>query len=158
VKCPVIGSHAQSRADKVIEMWRITALVLFFVPVCGAISSCPNGFKREVEIGGDSINGFVSLGGKPVKSALLNLYSSSGKSVRTAMTDANGRFTMRKISPGKYSLHVQHWGERYSIEVNPTKDRERPFKGDWWLTLMDGGCAGVGWSVDALMTNPHSAH
>ena len=141
------GGRQRVGAAKVACMWRMGVLLIAFVPSCFAASGCPDLKMREAVVGGDSINGVVTLQGKAVKSALVSLNSVKGKFARGTTTDKNGAFTLYRIPPGKYSLTVYGWG-RIPIQVDPKADRDYPQKPNWSVTLTDNGCISTGVSMD----------
>jgi Carboxypeptidase regulatory-like domain len=128
-------------------MWRLAVSLVFFASSCFAASRCPDPKMGQAAVGGDSISGVVLVHGEPFQFAVLGLYSTSGKLIRTATTNKKGRFTLPKLAPGKYSLNVPDWGST-SFQVSPKLDRDFPQKPNWFVTLTDNECVSAGVSVD----------
>ena len=126
-------------------MWRVGVLLFTIVSACFA-APCPDRHMRQAVVGGDSISGIVFRDGKPLKFALVTLYSGR-KAVRMAMTHDDGKFALDEVAPGKYLLNVQGWGST-PIRVSPRADRDFPQKPNWYVSLLDNGCVGVGFSLD----------
>lgn len=101
---------------------------------------------RQPVVGGNSIAGIVFRHGKPLKFALVTLYSGRN-AARMATTHEDGKFALEEVAPGKYLLNVQGWGST-PIRVSPKADREFPQKPSWYVSLLDNGCVGVGFSLD----------
>jgi hypothetical protein len=101
---------------------------------------------RQATVGGDSITGIVFRHGRPLRSHRATLYS-GGKAARIATTDENGKFALYKVLPGTYLLNVQGWGST-PIRVSLKADRDFPQKPNWYVSLLDNGCVGVGFSLD----------
>jgi hypothetical protein len=99
---------------------------------------------RQATIGGDRIAGGVMLDKKPLKFALVRLYSSSGKTVWIGTTDENGRFAINKMPPGDYHLKVSGWGSTI-VHLNPGIDRAGDQVGIWNLFLEDNAC--ISWQA-----------
>ena len=115
-----------------------------------AVSPCPDPSLRQAEIGGDRIVGVVLRQGKPVKLALIKVYSSSSaKTVWVWATDKDGKFRSEKLAAGSYRVEVSGWGST-TIKLNPKLDR-MPISGQviqWHLSLADEGCVSAGFIVD----------
>src|SRR5271167_4411994 len=106
-------------------------------------AECPDARRRSVEIGGDTISGFVSKARKPLKSVSVRLYS-RGKVVGTDRTNNEGRFTIYHVSPGTYTLSVTRWGST-TVRINPELDRPfLPQHPAWGISLSDNGCVDFG--------------
>lgn len=65
--------------------------------------------KNSWVIENDGIAGVVSQEGKPVKHATVRL--SAPDHEYSAVTDSDGRFSIRPVPVGKYSFAVKGWGE-----------------------------------------------
>jgi hypothetical protein len=87
----------------------LTIGIVFFTSL-GFASRCPDPNLRQAVIGGDAINGFIVLHGKPVKFAQLRLYSSSGKTAWVGRADKDGAFAIKHLPPNTYRLKVRGWG------------------------------------------------
>ena len=99
-------------------------------------------------IGGDTIDGSVILNQKPLKSAQIRLYFSTGKTAWVGMTDKKGSFRIAHLPPGTYRLDVRGWGST-TIRLDPTltelPNGQMP---SWAVQLMDNECVGYSESVD----------
>jgi hypothetical protein len=84
-------------------------------------AQCPDPLYRDLEIGGDTISGYVSIARKRLPSASVELYS-WGRLWRTTHTDKDGQFAISDVSPGKYTLSVTGWGST-TIRIDPEFDR-----------------------------------
>jgi hypothetical protein len=101
---------------------------------------CPDPTQRRATVGGDTIEGSVSLHQKPLKFSELQL-SSNGKTTWVGATGHDGSFHIRGLRPGTYRLTVSRWGST-TIRVSPdlTKsfgNRQSPL---YELLLQDDGC------------------
>jgi hypothetical protein len=96
----------------------LLALLIGNLPIA---AQCPDPRYRELEIGGDTISGYVSIARKRWPSASVQLYS-WGRLLRTTQTDNDGQFTINDVSPGKYTLSVTGWGST-TIRIDPEFDR-----------------------------------
>jgi Carboxypeptidase regulatory-like domain len=65
--------------------------------------------KAAWTIEDDGVAGVVSKEGKPVEHAKVHLASSERE--YNAVTDSDGRFSIRPVQLGKYSFAVKGWGE-----------------------------------------------
>jgi hypothetical protein len=84
----------------------IAATLVFFSSLCFA-SQCPEVELRQAIIGGDTIDGSVILNHKPLKSAQIQLYFSTGKVAWIGTTDKNSRFHITHLPPDTYRLDVR---------------------------------------------------
>jgi hypothetical protein len=125
----------------------ITATLVFVASLCFA-SHCPDARLRQAVIGGDTIDGSVILNQKPLKSAQIRLYFSTGKTAWVGMTDKKGSFRIAHLPPGTYRLDVRGWGST-TIRLDPTltelPNGQMP---SWAVQLMDNECVGYSESVD----------
>ena len=113
--------------------------------LCSAAPHCPDPKLRQAIIGGRTITGHVVLHRKPLRSAPMRLYSSSGKTVWTGSTGKNGEFNIAKMPRDNYRLAVHGWGNGI-VQLNPELDKG--FHGQipvWSLLLIDNSC------VDTIM-------
>ena len=95
------------------------------------------------------MTGVVQLKGKPLKFALIKVYSSSsGKTVWVWTTDKDGRFTSKKLPPGFYRVEISGWGIT-TIGLDPPKlDRDSGQIPNWSLDFLDDGCVAAGFTLD----------
>jgi len=123
--------------------------VAFVLGTCFCFASpCPDPRLRQAEIGGDTINGSVVLHQNPVKSALVRLYFSTGKTAWVGVTDKDGNFRITDLQPDTYRLDVRGWGSttiRLDPALNQLPNGQVP---SWHLTLDDDECVGAGFSLD----------
>jgi hypothetical protein len=121
---------------------------LVFSASLGFASRCPDPNLRQAVIGGDTINGFVVLHGKPVKFAQMRLYSSSGKTAWVGVADKEGGFAIKHLPPDTYRLTVRGWGSA-TIRLDPALTQlpngQMP---NWGVQLMDNECVGYSESVN----------
>jgi hypothetical protein len=126
--------------------WLTVGLVFF--STLGFASHCPDPNLRQAVIGGDAINGFVVLHGKPMKFARMRLYSSSGKTTWVGLADRDGGFAIRHQPPDTYHLTVCGWGSatiRLDSTLTKLPNGQTPI---WAVELMDNECVGYSESVD----------
>jgi len=90
---------------------------------------------QHAVIGGDTIDGGVSLHHKPLKFAQLRLSFSNGTTAWVGTTDKDGRFHIRDLRPDTYRLDVRGWGTA-TIRING----QQVF---YTLALMDDECIGA---------------
>jgi hypothetical protein len=125
----------------------VAAAVLFVTSLCFA-SDCPDMRLRQAVIGGDTIDGRVILNQKPLKSAQIRLYFSTGKTAWVGMTDKNGSFHITHLPPDTYRLDVRGWGSstiRLDPKLNKLSNGQVP---NYFLQLMENECVGTGMGVD----------
>ena len=95
---------------------------------------CPDPNSQRAAIGGDAIDGNVSLQQKPLKAAQVQLLS-NGKTTWTGSTNDAGSFHIKGLQPGTYRLTVKGWGST-TIRVSP--DLSKSF--GYFLLLVDNEC------------------
>jgi hypothetical protein len=78
---------------------------------------CPDPKLQQAAIGGDTIDGYVSLQQRPLMSAQVRLLS-NGKTVWAGSTDDIGSFHIKGLRRGTYRLTVKGWGSTI-IRINP---------------------------------------
>ena len=78
---------------------------------------CPDRNSQRAAIGGDTIDGYVSLQQKPLKSAEVRLLS-NGKTAWVGLTNDDGSFHIKGLRPGTYRLTVKGWGSA-PIRISP---------------------------------------
>jgi hypothetical protein len=78
---------------------------------------CPDPKLQQAAIGGDTIDGNVSLQQRPLMSAQVRLLS-NGKTVWAGSTDDIGSFPIKGLRRGTYRLTVKGWGSTI-IRINP---------------------------------------
>ena len=122
---------------------RLVALTLLFInSLCFAVR-CPDPNLRHAVIGGDTIDGSVVLKLKPLRSAQIRLYFSTGKTAWVGVTDKNGTFRITHLPPDTYRLDVRGWGST-TIRLDPKLDRlgfgQEP---SFFLQLMENECVGT---------------
>jgi hypothetical protein len=95
------------------------------------------------------MTGSVQLQGKPLKFALIKVFSSSsGKTAWVWTTDKDGRFTSKKLQPGFYRVEISGWGIT-TIEIDPPKlDGDSGQNPNWFLDFSDDGCVAAGFMLD----------
>jgi Carboxypeptidase regulatory-like domain len=91
------------------------AAVLWSVPTW----ACWQLNRPSAVVHGDYVQGHVLRSGKPLVHSHVVLRKLSQEPVAKAVTDGNGRFILRQVSPGKYQLIVHGWGYE-NVEVQPT--------------------------------------
>ena len=84
--------------------------MLVFVSTLCFASQCPDAMLRQAVIGGGTIEGSVVLHEKPLKSAQVLVYFSTGKTAWVGMTDKHGNFRITHLRPDTYRLDVRGWG------------------------------------------------
>lgn len=97
----------------------LTSLVAIGI-VLAAVSyaqRCPNPNDQRATIGGDTIDGYVSLQQRPLKSAQIRLLS-NGKTAWVGSTNDLGGFRIKGLRPGNYRLTVNGWGST-TIRISP---------------------------------------
>jgi hypothetical protein len=95
----------------VTNMKFVSSLLLVLASVAAARCPEPN---RSWVVEDDGINGVVSVEGRPLKQANIQLSSSTAD--YSAVTDAEGAFLIPNVALGSYSFVVKGWGEAH-IEV-----------------------------------------
>jgi hypothetical protein len=95
----------------VTNMKFVSSLLLVLASVAAAQCPEPN---RSWVVEDDGINGVVSVEGRPLKQANIQLSSSTAD--YSAVTDAEGAFLIPNVALGSYSFVVKGWGEAH-IEV-----------------------------------------
>jgi len=121
---------------------RSIAITMFFVTSLCFGSHCPDPRLRQVVIGGDTINGGILLHRKPLKSAQIRLYFSTGDTAWVGMTDKDGIFHITHLRPDTYRLDVRGWGStkiRLDPKLNKLPNGQVP---NYFVTLMDNECVG----------------
>ena len=106
-------------------------------------SPCPDPRMQHAVIGGDTIDGGVSLHHKPLKFAQLRLSFSNGTTAWVGTTDKDGRFHIRDLRPDTYRLDVRGWGTatiRISADLSKLPNGQQVF---YTLALMDDECIGA---------------
>jgi hypothetical protein len=78
---------------------------------------CPDPKMQQAAIGGDTINGYVSLQQKPLKSAQVRLFF-NGKTSWVGLTNDIGSFQIKGLRSGTYRLTVKGWGSA-TIRISP---------------------------------------
>jgi hypothetical protein len=119
----------------------IAATLIFAASLCFA-SHCPDARLRQAVIGGDAIDGSVVLNQKPLKSAQVRLYFSTGKTAWVGTTDKKGSFRVAHLPPDTYRLEVRGWGST-TIRLNP--DLNKLSNGQipaYSVQLMENECVG----------------
>jgi hypothetical protein len=129
-----------SPVSSLVKRGRCGFLLIFATSLCFAVTQCPDPRFRQVSIGGDTIEGAISLQKGPL---LFALYFSSGKTAWVGSTDKNGRFTTKKIPPGTYRLFVPSWGSA-TIQLNPDLAKKFSQKPAWSVFLSDNACISYG--------------
>ena len=120
----------------------IAVVFVFVTSVCCA-KPCPDPRLQHAVIGGDTIDGSVSLHHKPLKFAQVRLFFSNGKTAWVGTAGNDGGFHIRDLRPDTYRLDVQGWGTttiRISPDVNKLPNGQKIF---YSLQLMDGECIGT---------------
>jgi hypothetical protein len=125
----------------------MAATLVFVASLCFA-SHCPDARLRQAVIGGDTIDGSVIINQKPLRSAQIRLYFSTGKTAWVGVTDKKGSFRIAHLPPDTYRLEVRGWGST-TIRLEPTltelPNGQMPV---WAVQLMDNECVGYSESVD----------
>jgi hypothetical protein len=108
---------------------------------------CPDPKMRQATIGGDAINGYVSLQQKPLKSAQVRLLF-NGKTCWVGSTNDTGSFQITGLRPGNYRLTVNGWGSA-TIRVSPdlTKSFGNGQTLNYSVMLVDKECI---WTITAM--------
>jgi len=71
---------------------------------------CPDPNAQRATVGGDTIDGSVSLQQKPMTSVQVRLLS-KGKTIWTGLTDSVGSFHIKNVRPGTYRLACKEMGD-----------------------------------------------
>jgi hypothetical protein len=125
----------------------VAVMLIFATSFCFA-SHCPDPRLRRAVIGGDTISGSIVLHQKPLKSAQIRLYFSTGKIVWVGTTDKDGAFRIPRLLPGTYRLDVRGWGSA-TIQLDPKLTKlgngQVP---SWGVLLMDNECVSYVENVD----------
>lgn len=100
--------------------------------------TCPGPKTRQVTIGGNTIDGYVSLQHRPLKSAQVRLRS-SGKVTWIGSTKDDGSFHIHDLRRGIYSLTVNGWGSAI-IRINPDLTKSSGQTIYYSLLLVDKEC------------------
>ena len=108
---------------------------------------CPDPKMQRAAIGGDTINAYVSLQQKPLKSAQVRLLC-NGKTSWVGSTDDIGSFQIRGLRPGTYHLTVKGWGSA-TIRISPalTHSFGNGQMLNYSLLLRDDGCI---WTITVM--------
>jgi hypothetical protein len=123
-------------------MNRLQSLVAIGIALSAACYAqhCPEPKQQRATVGGDTIEGSVSLHQKPLEFSQLRL-SSNGKTTWVGATDHDGLFRIRGLRPDTYRLTVWGWGST-TIRVSP--DLTKSFGNGqsllYELLLVDDGC------------------
>ena len=94
----------------------LVAIGIMLSAACYA-QSCPDPKMQRAAIGGDTINGVVTLEQKPLKFAQVRLLF-NGKTTWVGSTNGIGSFEIKGLRPGTYRLTVKGWGST-TIRVSP---------------------------------------
>jgi hypothetical protein len=94
----------------------LVAIGIVLSAACHA-QPCPNRNSRRAAIGGDPIDGYVSLQQMPLKYAQFRLLS-NGKTTWVGSTNDVGSFQIKGLRPGTYHLTVRGWGSA-TIRISP---------------------------------------
>ena len=94
----------------------LAAITIALSTACYA-QHCPDPNSKWASIGGDTINGSVSLQQRPLKFAKVQL-SYNSKVTWVGSTDDGGSFHVKGLRPGTYHLAVRGWGTT-TIRINP---------------------------------------
>jgi Carboxypeptidase regulatory-like domain len=94
----------------------LVAIGIVLSAACHA-QRCPDPNLQRAAIGGDTIDGYVSLHQKPLKSAQVRLLS-NGKTTWVGSTNDVGSFQIKGLRPGTYRLTVKGWGNA-TIRISP---------------------------------------
>ncbi|HKD60053.1 MAG TPA: carboxypeptidase-like regulatory domain-containing protein [Terracidiphilus sp.] len=94
----------------------LVAIGIMLSAACYA-QRCPDPKSQQAAIVGDTINGYVSLQQRPLKSAQVRLLS-DGKTIWVGSTDKTGSFQIKGLRRGTYRLTVKGWGSAI-IRINP---------------------------------------
>jgi len=122
---------------------RLIAATLIFVSSLCFASHCPDARLQEAVIGGDTIDGSVILHQKPLKSAQIRLYFSSGKTAWVGITDKKGGFHITHLPQDTYRLDVRGWGSttvRLDPKLSKLSNGQVP---NYSLLLMENECVGT---------------
>jgi len=123
----------------------LVAIGIVLSAACHA-QSCPDPKSQQAAIMGDTINGYVSLQQRPLKSAQVRLLS-NGKTIWVGSTDKIGSFHIKRLRPGTYRLSVRGWGGT-TIRINPDLTKPcgngQPIYEVW---LVDSECI---WTVTVM--------
>ena len=115
----------------------LVAIGIVLSATCCA-QTCPGPKTRQVTIGGDTIDGYVSLQQRPLKSAQVRLRS-SGKMTWVGSTKDDGSFHIKDLRRGIYSLTVSGWGSAI-IRINPDLTKSSGQTIYYSLLLVDNEC------------------
>ena len=125
----------------------IVAILVFVSSLCVA-SHCHDVGLRQAVIGGDTIDGSVILHQKPLKSAQVRLYFSTGKTAWVGITDKKGGFRITHLPPDTYRFDVRGWGSttiRLDPKLSKLSNGQVP---NYSLQLMENECVGTTETVD----------
>lgn len=121
---------------------RLVAATLAFVSSLCFASHCPDTRLRQAVIGGNTINGSVTLKRKPLRSAQVRLYFSTGRTAWVGTTDKKGSFRITHLQPDTYRLDVRGWGST-KIRLDPNLDKLPNGQVFFFsVQLMDNECIG----------------
>jgi len=130
---------------------RLPAVVLLMIGcataqhVQGVRPKCPDARLREAAIGGDAVTGVVILRKKPLQSAIVRFYDSSGKTAWIGATDSKGEFKTSQLLSGKFRVEISRWGST-TVELSPQLDQEfAPQVPAWRVFFEDNAC--VSWAM-----------
>jgi hypothetical protein len=93
----------------------LVAIGIMLSAACYA-QSCPDPKMQRAAIGGDTINGVVTLKQKPLIRPGSTLFN--GKTTWVGSTNDIGSFEIKGLRPGTYRLTVKGWGST-TIRVSP---------------------------------------
>jgi len=94
----------------------LVAIGIVFSAACHA-QRCPDPNSQRAAIGGDTIDGYVILQEKPLKSTQDRLLF-NGKTTWVGSTNDVGSFQIKGLRPGTYRLTVKGWGSA-TIRISP---------------------------------------
>jgi len=108
---------------------------------------CPDPKMQQAAIGGDTIDGYVSLHQEPLKSAQVRLLF-NGKTSWVGSTNDIGSFKIKGLRPGTYRLTVKGWG---SATIRISQALTHSFGNgqtlNYSLLLRDDGCI---WTISVM--------
>ena len=108
-------------------MKRLQSLVAIGIVLSAACYAqhCPDPKQQRAAVGGDTIEGSVSLHSETAKVLLTTtFFKFNGKTTWVGATDHDGSFHIGGLRPDTYRLTVRGWGST-SIRVSP--DLNHPF-------------------------------